>query len=71
METKRVKQPYELKDKRVIHLIHIDDYKSIPNGTVLTDIFGEDCIVGKDYIDLDTRGGYLAYGILDEVDGNK
>lgn len=35
----------------------------LPDGLVLTSIMGEKKIVGKDYIDADTRGGLLAYGI--------
>lgn len=37
---------------------------AVPDGTVLYSIMGEKVIKGKDYIDDDTRGGYLAYGFL-------
>jgi hypothetical protein len=42
-----------------------DEYKRLPNGTVLTSISGETVTKGVDYIDMDTRAGYLAYGIKD------
>lgn len=55
--------PWTLDDGRVIHLIHEDDYRAIPDGTVLTCISGETVVKGRDVIDMDTRGGMLAYGI--------
>ncbi len=36
----------------------------IPDGTVLVSVRSETAIVGIDQID-DTRGGYLAWGVLD------
>ncbi len=62
----RTTQIWTLKDGRKIQLIHETELKEIKDGTVLTDIFGESHIKGEDEIDLDTRGGYLAYGILKE-----
>ena len=41
-------------------------YEEIPNGTTLTSIFGEKVVKGTDYIDLDTRFGLLAFGIIPE-----
>ena len=37
----------------------------IPDGTVLVSIRVATAIVGDDQIDDDTRGGYLAWGVLD------
>ena len=37
----------------------------IPDGTVLVSIRAATAIVGIDQIDDDTRGGYLAWGVLD------
>ena len=37
----------------------------IPDGTVLVSIRAATAIVGVDQIDDDTRGGYLAWGVLD------
>ena len=48
-----------------ISLIHIDDYDKIPDGTELITIFGVRKIKGKDYIELDDRGGWLGVGTLD------
>jgi hypothetical protein len=36
-----------------------------PKGTILTSIMDNKKIVGHDYIDTDTRAGYLAYGMFD------
>ena len=38
----------------------------LPAGLVLTCIDGSSTIVGEDYIDQDTRSGFLAYGIEGE-----
>lgn len=43
--------PYELFDK-------------IPDGTKLTSIDGEVKIKGKDSIDMDIRGGLIAWGLI-------
>ena len=48
---------------RKLYLIHESDYNNWPDGVELTSILGEKVIKGKDRIDMDTRGGYLAYGI--------
>jgi hypothetical protein len=38
-------------------------YDQVPDGTKLTSISGKTYIKGKDYIDDDTRGGFLAFGV--------
>lgn len=57
-------QIWKLKDGRQIKLIHESKLRDVPDGTELFDIFGKKAVKGKDDIDLDTRDGYLAYGIL-------
>ena len=52
-----------LEDGRVIEIIKLKNFSTILDGTILIDIFGESYIKGIDKIDLDTRGGYLAFGI--------
>lgn len=42
-----------------------EEYNRLPDGTVLTSIMGETVTKGTDYIDMDTRFGYIAYGIKD------
>lgn len=51
-------------DGKGLLLIPLHLFDKIPNGMVLTSISGEKKTKGKDYIDDDTRGGMLAYGIL-------
>lgn len=58
---------WKLEDRREIRLITPIELKGLPKNTILYDIFGEQAIVGEDEIDLDTRGGYLAYGFLQKV----
>lgn len=48
---------------RELELLTPEGLSRLPDGTILYDIFGEQVIKGHDYIDSDTRGGYLAYGV--------
>jgi hypothetical protein len=43
-----------------------DQFNNLPDGIELTNIFGSKYIKGTDYIDLDTRFGFLAYGIPED-----
>lgn len=45
-------------------LVPLHFYEKIPDGTVLTSINGKKVVKGRDYIDGDTRGGAIAFGIL-------
>ena len=56
--------PWKLEDGRIINLVAEKDYKNVPDGTILIDIEGESHIKGRDKIDMDTRHGMLAYGVL-------
>lgn len=40
-----------------------EEYKEVPDGTILLSINNQTKVKGKDYIDMDTRGGYIAYGL--------
>lgn len=51
---------------RQIKLLTPEELKELPKGTVLHDIFGEKFVYGQDHIDDDTRGGHLAFGILQD-----
>ena len=55
---------WKLKDGRTIVLQTPAEFSTLPNGTILYDIFGERYVKGQDYIDNDTRGGHLAFGLL-------
>jgi hypothetical protein len=68
MEVKRA--PWKLDEDeghgvspRVIHLITPEEFETLPDGEVLLSITGGSATKGKDYIDNDTRGGMLAYGL--------
>jgi len=39
------------------------EFELLPDGIELESIGGRKSVKGKDYIDQDIRGGYLAYGI--------
>lgn len=44
-------------------LLTVAELEVVPPGTVLTSIMGDKAVVGEDYIDTDTRFGYIAYGL--------
>lgn len=46
-------------------LLTEDEFNQLPDGTELIAIDNDKVIKGKDYIDLDTRGGHLAFGVTD------
>lgn len=46
-------------------LFTIDEFNQLPDGIELTCIDGTTAVKGKDYIDDDTRGGHIAYGVID------
>lgn len=50
-------------DKSEIYLIPLWAYDLIPDGTELTDIFGDKHVKGTHSIDLDARFGCIAYGL--------
>ncbi len=55
--------PHRGKD---ISLLTVDELARLPDGIRVVSIFGEEKVKGRDYIDDDTRGGRLAYGLLPE-----
>lgn len=48
-----------------LHLFTKEEYDQLPDGIELTCIDNETVIKGKDYVDLDTRFGYIAFGVKD------
>lgn len=54
---------WNLKDGRTIWLLTEEEFKALPNGTKLISIFGEVVTKGIDTIDMDTRYGYIAFGV--------
>lgn len=46
-------------------LLAPEELERVPSGTVLTSISGRKAIVGVDYVDTDTRGGFLAFGVFE------
>ncbi len=50
--------------KAHIHLLTQPMFDALDRGTFLYSITGERVIVGRDYIDTDTRAGYMAFGKL-------
>jgi hypothetical protein len=47
-----------------IELLQPAELETLPDGTVTYTIHGVKAVKGEDNIDGDTRGGFLAYGIL-------
>jgi hypothetical protein len=48
-----------------LYLFTPEEYEQLPDGIELTSISGDSKIKGKDYIDMDTRFGHIAYGVKD------
>ena len=49
-----------------LYLFTPEEYEQLPDGIELHCVMeGETAIKGKDYIDLDTRFGHIAYGVKD------
>jgi hypothetical protein len=46
-----------------LYLFTPEEYEQLPDGIELACIDDEKAIKGKDFIDLDTRFGYIAYGV--------
>ncbi len=58
--------PWDEPDKEVLWLLTPMELEVTPKGTILTSIMGNKKIVGHDYIDTDTRGGYTAFGMTED-----
>lgn len=48
-------------------LFTIEEFNQLPDGTELTSINGWRAIKGVQSIDLDTRFGHIAYGVVDPL----
>lgn len=42
-----------------------EEFKKLPDGITLKSVTNRIVVKGKDYIDLDTRGNHIAYGVED------
>ena len=47
-------------------LLTLQEYNDRPDGTLLECIDGEQLVKGQGYVDDDTRGGHLAWGVIGE-----
>ena len=53
---------------RNLWLLTPAEFEKVPDGTLLDCIIpGKEAVKGKDPIDEDTRGGHLAYGVIDPL----
>ena len=55
--------PWKLDDGREIYLITPEHLRELPDGTTLVSIMGDSVVKGRDNIDGDTRGHFLAFGL--------
>ena len=53
---------WTLNDGSKIYLVTLEEYNNLPNGTKLICIDGKKVTKGKNFIDNDTRFGFIAYG---------
>lgn len=51
-------------------LLTPEELGKLPDGAIVIDIFGMPCIKDQK-IDMDTRGGFTAYGFLKEQEDNE
>lgn len=58
---------WQLDDGSDIYLITPQQYEKLPEGVELVCIDGKKKMKGKDYIDDDTRGGFIAYGVNKKI----
>jgi hypothetical protein len=59
-------QPWDEEGEEYLWLLTPFELDVTPKGTILTSIWGDRRIVGHDYIDKDTRFGYIAFGLTDD-----
>lgn len=59
--------PWTLSDGRVIELVTPEEFAVLADGTALVSILSQEVVKGVDYIDDDTRAGFLAFGLLKAV----
>jgi hypothetical protein len=59
--TDMLHEPWKLPTGEELRLMTLEELRGLPDGTVLVDIFGQHAVVGRDEIDTDTRGGFVAY----------
>lgn len=52
-----------VKSDNELWLFTVEEFKQLPDGTFLESIYGSVYIKGEDFISMDTRNGYLAYGV--------
>lgn len=52
-----------IKWDETLWLFTVDEFNQLPDGIELTCIDGNTTVKGIDYIDMDTRGGHIAFGV--------
>jgi hypothetical protein len=50
-----------------VWLFTVEEFDKLPDGIELECINGSRVVKGKDYIDMGTRFGYIAYGVRDPL----
>ena len=58
--------PWDEPDVPVLWLLTPVELEVTPPGTILTSVMGNKAVVGQDFIDTDTRFGYVAYGLTED-----
>jgi hypothetical protein len=48
-----------------LHLFTVEEFNKLPDGLELESINGDKKVKGVDNIDMDTRFGYIAWGVKD------
>lgn len=58
--------PWDEEGEETLWLLTPFELDVTPKGTILKSIMGDRRIVGHDYIDTDTRFGYITYGLTED-----
>lgn len=64
-QSRRRNNPWSHEWPIPLWLLTADEMEQVPDGTPVFSIMAERATKGVDKIDGDTRGGYLAYGLMD------
>ena len=63
--SRRNNNPWSGRQSDPLWLLTPDEFTKVPDYTELVCISGQTAVKGRDPIDLDTRGGFIAYGLLE------
>lgn len=64
-QSRKQNSPWSDRQSDPLWLLTTTEYDALPDGTELVSINGQRKVKGTDYIDQDTRAGFIAWGLLE------